>query len=399
MTDSNAPKRYSLVDYYAESSFNPVPIGVEDADVWEAHIARRNNLYQYHLGVPMGLLRDREVLEFGCNSGENALVFAAAGAKLTLVEPNTQVWPRLEELFSRFGYQGAIESLSADRIEDFEGARHFDVVLAEGFLSTLPDRAEMVGRIARLLRPGGVGVISFNTLTGGVVELTKRLVLWRACRLAGVDPLGEESLAMAGELFGEEYSGLPGTRPFHVWWKDTLVNSFLLGPHLWDFPDVAEAIVAGGASVLSTSPRWSSVDDHRWYKLAPTRAERQAALVADWRRQFAYFLTGTASECVDDAQAGEQVLDDVRGFVAAASAFASADAADPDTCDVGLDASLAFLGESSSASVRAFADDLGAVLSTVRAGDLDALLATYAASSTLRVSWGVPYQYVSFVRD
>ena len=178
MSSPEARDEYTLVDYYTDSEFNPVPIGVEDLGVWEALVVRRRNLYQYHLGIPMGLLRGRSVLEFGCNSGENSLVFAAAGANLTLVEPNTQVWPRLRELFGRFAYDGAIESLSADRIEDFEGARLFDVVLAEGFVSTLPDRDVVVGRIIRLLERGGIGVISFNTLTGGVAELTKRLVLW-----------------------------------------------------------------------------------------------------------------------------------------------------------------------------------------------------------------------------
>ena len=78
----------SLLEYYRKNVFNPVPISVEDHKIWNAHVAKRRNLYERHLGIPLPLLRDRSVIEFGCNSGENSLVLAMHGANLTLVEPN-----------------------------------------------------------------------------------------------------------------------------------------------------------------------------------------------------------------------------------------------------------------------------------------------------------------------
>src|SRR5438477_6019319 len=104
----------SLLTYYQTNNFNPVAIGIEhNADAWKAHFAKRVNLYARHLRMPLGLIDGKSVLEFGCNSGENALVLAALGADLTLVEPNTQVWPRLRSLFEGFHLQDRIRGLAA----------------------------------------------------------------------------------------------------------------------------------------------------------------------------------------------------------------------------------------------------------------------------------------------
>lgn len=81
----------SLLEYYQQNDFNPVLIALKDQIAWESYFAKRLNLYQRHLGIPLSLLRDRSVCEFGCNSGENALVLAAVGTNLTLVEPNAVI--------------------------------------------------------------------------------------------------------------------------------------------------------------------------------------------------------------------------------------------------------------------------------------------------------------------
>ena len=55
----------SLLEYYRKNTFNPVPISVEEHEIWNAHAAKRRNLYERHLGIPLPLLRDRAVIEFG----------------------------------------------------------------------------------------------------------------------------------------------------------------------------------------------------------------------------------------------------------------------------------------------------------------------------------------------
>ncbi len=108
----NAPaSTISQLAYYQQNRFNPVPIALEDQSAWELHLAKRRNLYERHLGIPLSLLSGRSVLGFGCNSGENALVLASVGANLTLVEPNGQVLPRLKALFKKFALDKRIVAL------------------------------------------------------------------------------------------------------------------------------------------------------------------------------------------------------------------------------------------------------------------------------------------------
>ena len=102
----------SLVEYYTTNQIDPVPIALDTPEKWAAHVAKRRNLYERHLGVPLSLLGGKRVLEFGCHSGENALVLAHAGARLTLVEPNASVHHRLTTLFDAYGCTAAIEQLS-----------------------------------------------------------------------------------------------------------------------------------------------------------------------------------------------------------------------------------------------------------------------------------------------
>src|SRR5438309_10406560 len=109
----------SVLAYYQNHKFNPVLIRVEDPGVWDNHFAKRRNLYERHLGLPLSLLRGARVLEFGPNSGENALVPALFGSRLTLVEPNDQVLPRLHQLFDKFGLGGQIDAVHCETMDGF----------------------------------------------------------------------------------------------------------------------------------------------------------------------------------------------------------------------------------------------------------------------------------------
>src|SRR5262249_22154603 len=160
----------------------------------------------------------------------NELVLAAAGAKLTLVEPNEQVHPRLRTLFEKFGMAERINALLHTDVEGYVGGSLYDLVCAEGFLHTVPRREGMFLKIASLVLPGGFGVISFIDRQGSLLEMTRRMLLWRACQLAGVrDVLGERCLELARRLFGDDFARLNASRTFEAWWKDTLVLPFV-GP-------------------------------------------------------------------------------------------------------------------------------------------------------------------------
>lgn len=105
----------------------------------------------------MGELDGRRVLDAGC--GDGALVRAAAsrGARATGLDPDAAM---LAAARSRVAQSGLRASFVEGGIEQlpFRNAS-FDVVAAVTVLCLVPNAAEAVGEMARVLRPGGRLVI------------------------------------------------------------------------------------------------------------------------------------------------------------------------------------------------------------------------------------------------
>jgi len=99
---------------------------------------------------------------------------------LTLVEPNQQVTPRLEELFKKFRLEHSVKQLVHESIESFNTEEKYDVAIAEGYHNILSTRNNMVKKMCNLLIPGGLGILSFDDTYGSLIELVKRVVIWRA---------------------------------------------------------------------------------------------------------------------------------------------------------------------------------------------------------------------------
>ena len=386
----------TLAAYYEQNEFNPVPIPLDTPEAWNAHLAKRVNLYERHLGIPPSLFLGRSAIEFGCNSGENALVLAHYGADITLVEPNEQVLPRLRELFKRYGLDDRISELLNAGITEYETQDVFDLAVCEGFLYTMDNRDEMLAKLCRLIAPSGYGVVSFNDRYGMCVEYLKRLVFWRACQAAGVtDVHGGESVEVARRLFGEDFAALNASRPFEAWWKDVLVNPFIADNFFWSYQDVIPIIEAEGCEFISTSPRWSSVDSFSWYKnILPTETLHRN-LLDDWSKQFAFFLTGIPIANPGGAAVDADVLEDVLCLMRQISAYTAKiqNSVEKVTYPGILDAYLERIQDESAQNLRG---ELRAVFQTLAQGDVDEIYTVYLETKTLRNLWGAPYHYISF---
>lgn len=390
-----ADKPISMVAYYEAQDFNPVLIRVEDPAVWRDHQAKRRNLYERHLGIPLPLLRDRRVLEFGCNSGENALVLAGFGARLTFVEPHAQVAPRLRHLFRSFGLEGAIEAFHQADLGSFETRERFDLVIAEGFLSTLPDRAAMLEKLMGLVQPGGFGVISFNDRIGGLLEMLKRAVLFRAYAVEGVDDVQSgRALDMARAFFEADFLKLNASRTFETWWRDTMVAPVYTDADLWSYPEILPLLEGRGAEVQGTSPVWSSWEHYTWYKNVPEAGSASRRLLEDWRRNFFYFLSGLRPGSLERIPP-PAVLDETAGLVRALSHLGTSlsPSAPP---PFKVQELLAYLAADSAESAQGFAAELGTLVGALGSDSAAALLARYQDATRLRALWGTAYHYLCF---
>lgn len=388
----------SLLQYYQDYNINPAPIALENEAAWKSHFAKRFNLYQRHLGIPLSLLRGRSVLEFGCNSGENSLVLASFGANLTLVEPNQQVLPRLKVLFKKFGFEKQIIALFQKDIDSFSPNELFDVVIVEGFLFSLPNRDKLIRKIAHLLAPYGLAVISFNDRYGCLLELTKRMLLWRICRLAKVDDVhSEASLKFARKLYGEDFERLDASRPFEVWWKDMLVNPLFKFSTLWSYQEILPLIEEAGCEFYSSSPKWTAVEHLSWYKNVQDRKNRHRRLLEDWADRFYFFLTGipVGQETIESATS--EVVKSVSDLAGQISEYTK----DP-TSSIELvkypPLLDRYLKEAKDSRISRFNSEMRRLYDAVRSAELDDLLTTYKTSKLLRKLWGAPFHYICFVK-
>jgi SAM-dependent methyltransferase len=291
MTEIN--KEMSLLEYYQNNEINPVPIEISDRESWSRHCQKRRNLYEKHLMIPASYFKGKSILEFGCNSGENPLYLASLGAGLTLVEPNDQVLPRLKKIFSDAGYEKSIVQLVNTDIEGFQSQSKYDVVLAEGFISGIAERERMLSLICRHIRDKGIGVISFDERYGSLLEVSRRAVFKRACELMNLAyTQSTETLTVAREIFNEEFYAINVSRPIDAWYKDVLLNPFVSWKYFWTYQEVIPIIESEGCEILSSSPRWGSLDNYTWYKNVQSPKERHEYFLKDWSNYLAFFITG-----------------------------------------------------------------------------------------------------------
>jgi SAM-dependent methyltransferase len=387
----------SLLQYYQENQFNPVPIALGKTSAWESHFTKRHNLYQRHLGIPLSLLRGRSILEFGCNSGENALVLASVGANLTLVEPNEQVFPRLKAIFQEFGFQERIVELVQADIDSFESETDYDVILAEGFLYTLPNRDELLLKISQLLKPGGFAVIAFGDRCSLLLEMTRRMILWRAYQLQGIDNVhSKAALNLAKRFYEEDFAQLNASRPFEVWWKDTMVCPFLKSAYHWSYPEILSMVERADCEFYSSSPQWESINHFNWYKNILDKNSRHSQLLENLTRVFPFFLTGLSPSNCEWQPVPAEVIDSVVDLVAKMADYTIDSSVElivyPDLLEE-------YLSQSKDLRLQQFNLEMNNLYKAVKSDQLEKLLSAYHDAKSVRKLWGTPQHYISFTKS
>ncbi len=396
---SHSLKNYAKVsDYYKGEKFNPVPIHIEKEQGWHDHVEKRQNLYEHHLMLPLRLFKDANVIEFGCNSGENALYLASLGAQLTLVEPNEQVLPRLSHLFREFNLESRIKALLNTDIEGFASLEKFDVVIAEGFLSMLDNGEESFGKICKYLKEDGIGIISFDDHYGSLLEFMRGLILKLACQLKGLpfeEWRGKESLNIARELYEEDFRKINTSRPFESWWQDALVNPFYNSVYSWKFPRVVSLLEKAECGFYSSSPKWETIDHYFWYKNALTLEERHQRLLISWYENFSFFLLGNNARKDELCPADEKLVQAVSRLCI--QIYESKTAKDLSRRTIVYPQELdQYLGRSGNEHLRGINNDLKRICHVVKDCSFEELSRAYQQSQYFRNSWGAACSYICF---
>ncbi|MFY7962610.1 MAG: class I SAM-dependent methyltransferase [Elsteraceae bacterium] len=287
MTEETYAPATGHLDYYKEHGISPVRYDLSDLD---AHLDRRDFLYR-SLGLPPAAFKGVAVLEVAAGSGQNSLYVASLGPALyDLVEPNPTGVRDIQAAYAGFDRPHTTPNLIVEQFETFRAQRSYDIVLCENWLGSPPNELALLGKLAKLVTPGGVLVVTLVPHTGLAANVARYAMAQRL-----LDQKGEIGFQAQTEylvsVFGKHLSTMSSmTRSHHDWVRDMLQNRVFL-PVVLPLEEVIDSIGPDMES-LSFSPRFSA--DWRWFKagVGPARRLNDVALSSyranlhnfmDWR--------------------------------------------------------------------------------------------------------------------
>lgn len=172
--------------------------------------------YQKKLQVTREYFRpDMEVLEFGCGTGSTAIAHAPYVKHIRAIDASS----RMIEIARSKAEAQKVENVTFERssIDELDVPdQSLDAVLALSVLHLLENREEVIAKVCRMLKPGGIFVSSTACLRDSIFKYMQ--IVAPLGRLLGLMPLVKffttrELVAGLDDAgFGIEYQWQPGVR-------------------------------------------------------------------------------------------------------------------------------------------------------------------------------------------
>ena len=203
----------------------------------------------------------QKFLRWGRGGGHNALGTVNWGIKhIDLVEPNPTGVETIGKLFDEYLVSHDKYSVFHKTLEEYKTDKHYDIVIAEGFLSYLPNAKEICKKLMTFVSDGGVVVITCADDICIFIELIKRLIGQIIVRDA---PTLHEKVEMLIPIFEPQLKKLRGvSRPAKDWIEDNIFNPAFSNGCQFSMLDALEAFKE--FDLLGSSPRMFT--DYSWYK-------------------------------------------------------------------------------------------------------------------------------------
>jgi hypothetical protein len=384
----------SLYEYYERQEIAPTFADLRDDDEISAYAARRRALLEERLAIPTCLLRGAEILEYGPDTGENAVSFARFGARMTLVEPALAAHAQIRSYFDRYAPPGALRDVVAADVLSFEPERgHYDLVVAEGFIYTVQPSGRWLDIFARALVPGGLALLTYYERCASLFELLLKVPFAALRRRERA-----ERVAVAERLYRPKWDSIPHTRAFASWVMDVLDNPFVRLRYFIDAAELVRDAAARGFGIHAAWPAYTDSLQNGWAKRAPVSGETVARTLEQLERSVLTYCFGTKAYLVERAEAAPiaALLD-----AALCRTDALIDAEDP-AAYAALAATLRALAAASraartivdastaAASAIAALEGWAVVFDLFAADDVDGAVALLRADPVLVATWGTP---------
>lgn len=254
-------KTETLDKYYARRGILPTHAGFSGSKELDAYEMMRRKFFTSKLYLPPAMFYDTHVLEFGPDTGENALVFARWGATMTLVEPNAVAKPHILEYFERFGLSERLYALHETDIQGFKSERTFPLIIAEGFIYTIRPKKVWIRALKRLIDTDGFFVISYYEKYGALLELLLKVIYTRMSAITG-----QNGSNIAWQLFQGKWKSVSHTRAFNSWVMDVLENPFVRLSYFFEAADLCTELYKEGFDLHASWPRYSDELAIYWHK-------------------------------------------------------------------------------------------------------------------------------------
>jgi SAM-dependent methyltransferase len=387
-----------LYHYYERQDVLPTFGNFKSPEQLEAYAAQRRELFADKLMLPPQLFRDAEVLEFGPDSGENALVFAGWGARMTLAEPNGQAHAKIQAYFARFGLADRLRKLALADVEGFRSERRFDVIDAEGFIYTVQPSETWLRIFRKLLQPDGCAVVSYYERYGGFFELALK-----AIHAAGKALTGRPPLETARFLFEAKWNSIPHTRAFQSWLMDVLENPFVRYGTFIEAGELCAAADMLGFDLHAAWPSYRDALDVYWHKRVYSGDEKLHQTTQHLLRSRLSFLVGRKLYLIGKGHAVDLVCSSIERLVRDVDRLIDDPFSDSLTKVISELASLremlktAEIFAADAGHVEAFTATLDGyirIFSTIGRRDAGGLAALTQADSAFINTWGQPAHFL-----
>src|ERR1017187_1060891 len=250
-----------LYDYYLTQTIRPTHADFGSDTELSRYAELRKHVFN-RLTFPPALFAGKRVLEFGPDTGENSLIFAQWGARLTLVEPNEEAHSYIRRYFSKFQLNDSLDDVIAVPLLEFSPPHKFDIIDAEGFIYTVQPTSAWVRKTSECLESDGFLIISHMELYGGFIELLTKAIYQRVAR----DPAYGVGIETAKRLFLPKWDSVQHTRKFDSWFMDVIENPFVRMKYFIDPVDLLKEMHTGGFRLFSSWPNYRDTLAMQWIK-------------------------------------------------------------------------------------------------------------------------------------
>lgn len=249
--------RQTHLEYYAEHGIAPVRYDLSSLD---AHLERRESLYNM-LGMPSLAFRGANVLEVAAGTGQNSLYIASQMPKsLTLLEPNKPGLAFIEKTYAEFDRPCVAPTILNMKLEDFETEDRFDSILCENWLGSSVHEINLLKKLACLVGPKGILVITVLSPIGFIPNLLRRFFV---PYMAPVGLSFDARTKLLEEAYGPHLKTLPAmTRSATDWVHDNMLNPAYFGLCL-SVPLVISQL-GRDFEIIRSCPSFE--EDWRWFK-------------------------------------------------------------------------------------------------------------------------------------